>query len=159
MVDTSTTTSIRTKMMRMITMKIRNEGKDKCEKQMFPVTAELVFLCLWQLKCPLWPSLSSALINSKPREQPNKSACSPSSPPFSPLTKSVSRQQPRGIQFLLKPQTGALMTTWDVALTGEQRDFIGVRPCRDFLAFTEAELPELCSLLWWDYGVKAHLPN
>lgn len=48
--------------------------------------------------------------------------------------------------------------TWDVALNGEQRDFIGVRPCREFLAFTEPELP-CCSLLWWDYGVKAQLPH
>lgn len=32
------------------------------------------------------------------------------------------------------------MMTCDVALPGEQRDFIGVRPCREFLAFTEAEL-------------------
>lgn len=32
------------------------------------------------------------------------------------------------------------MRTWDVALTGEQRDFIGDRPCREFLAIIEAEL-------------------
>lgn len=32
------------------------------------------------------------------------------------------------------------MRTWDVALTGEQRDFIGDHPCREFLAIIEAEL-------------------
>lgn len=44
-------------------------------------------------------------------------------------------------------------------LTGEQRDFIGARPCREFLAFTEAELPELSLSLPVVAGLRGEGPS
>lgn len=98
---------------------------------------------------------------NKLREQANKSARSHSSLPLAPLTKSARRKQPQGTPFLLKPQTRALMRTWDVALTGEQRDFIGVRPCREFLAFNRgwaAWAVPVAPCCGGITGWRAHLP-
>ena len=61
----------------------------------------------WNMFAPLW--LSSSLINSELCVQPNKSACSRFGLPFSPITMAARGKRPRGIHFLLKAQTGALM--------------------------------------------------
>lgn len=121
-----------------------------------------VYLCSGSLKIfsLFWVSLSSALRSpSQLCKQPNKSAHSQSSLPFTPLTKRTRRAQPQGNSFSWNPETGALMKTWDVVLTGEQRDFIGVHPCREFLAFAEAEPPERSPLLPIVVGLQGEGPS